>query len=200
MILLLQFFLSGLALGASMCGMHYSILLAPMVVKTSPNWKEGIKVGLCFGAGKVIMYGIFGGIAVYSGYLIEDILLRSSFRVAGGIILILIGIWFLLSTKKCRGFFKTAPPFLLGLVDGIFPCAPFLGFLLYLAYISREIYFGILAGILFGMGTIISAVVISGITPYLWRKLSFFSKVDIILRIIGLSIFFFWGITLLLRK
>ncbi len=199
MALLLQFFLSGLALGVSICGIHCSILLLPLVARESLNWKEGVKTGLLFGAGKVIVYGIFGGIASYSGYLVRDIIDRGTLALAGGVVLILLGAWFLFYRGRCRKFFKNGSPFLLGLVDGVFPCGPMLGFVVYLAYISRGLYFGILAGSLFGLGTITGPVLaVCGITPCLWRRLSRFSKAGLLLRLVGSAIFFLWGISLVL--
>ncbi len=198
--LFLQFFLSGLALGASICGLHCSILLMPVVAKGSRNWKEGVKTGLLFGAGKVLVYGIIGGIASYSGYLMQNIIDRGALAMIGGGVLILLGIWFLFYRGGCGKIFKTGPPFLLGLVDGIFPCGPMLGFVVYLAYIGRGAYFGIFAGALFGLGTITGPVLaVCGITPYLWRRLSRFSGAGIALRLVGSAIFFLWGIILLLR-
>lgn len=198
MFLLLQFFLSGFALGITACAIHSSIFLFPVIAKESNNWREGIKAGIYFGTGKLIIWAILGGISSYLGYLIEDILLQVPFKLASGIILIFIGIWFISCPKKCKKFLKALPPFLLGVMDGITPCAPLVGFILYLAYIRGGLYFGIFAGILFALGSVIPLIlVVCGITPYLWQKVSCFSKADITLKIIGFIIFSFWGIRII---
>lgn len=197
--LLLQTYLSGLALGASICGMHCSILLAPLVARGGANWKEGIRMALMFGAGKVPVYAILGGIASYSGYLIQDVIARGFFALAGGTVLIGMGLWFLFYHGKCGRFCTTGPPLLLGAVDGIFPCGPMLGLMLYLAYAGHGVGFGIAGGALFALGTVTGPVLaVCGITPYLWRKISRFRKAPFVLRLVGAAIFVLWGITLLI--
>ncbi len=196
----LQFFLSGLALGAGACGIHCSILLAPIVAKASVNWKEGVRTGLLFGAGKILVYGTFGGIASYSGYIIRNIINREVFSLAGGTALVIMAFWFFLHRGKCGKLFKIGPPFLMGLLDGVFPCAVTLGFVVYVAHTGGGAPFGILAGVLFGIGTITGPLLaVCGATPYLWRRLSRFSRAGLVLRLIGAAILFVWGLILLLQ-
>ncbi len=196
----LRFFLSGLALGAGACGIHCSILLAPVIAKGSANWKEGVRTGLLFGAGKILVYGIFGGIASYSGYLMQSLINREVFALAGGTALVIMAFWFFFSRGKCGRLFKIGPPFLMGLLEGVFPCPVTLGFVVYVAHEGGGALFGILAGVLFGLGTITGPLLaVCGAIPYLWRRLSRFSGAGLVLRLTGSAIFFVWGVSLLLQ-
>ena len=194
-----QFFLSGLLLGLGICGLHCSILLLPLIARTSSDWKEGLRTGLIFGSGKVIVCALYGGVAALTGRLLNNIMGESVLSFAGGLLLAVMGIWFLFYSGKCGTFIKSGSPFLLGLIDGLIPCGPLIGFAVYIAAMGKGVLFGASAGLLYGIGTITSPlIIVCGITPYLWQKLARFRYSKIVLRILGAAVFFFWGIVLII--
>ena len=96
---------------------------------------------------------------------------------------------------------RNTPPFLLGVVDGLTPCGTTAGLLLTVAALGKGPWYGLLAGGLFGLGTIISPLlIIGGVTPVLWSKLARFRYSGIILRILGAAVLFLWAIVLLVGE
>lgn len=198
--MLLHFFLSGLALGASVCGLHISFLLGPVVARGCVNWREGIRAGFLFGAGKTAVYAALGAASAGAGYHVSSLDASVPFRAAGGGVMFLMGIWFLLFRGKCGRIVKTGPPLLLGLADGAFPCGPMIGFMVYLAYAGGGILFGAASGALFGAGTVAGpALLVCGGAPWLWKRISRIRKAGVFLRLAGALVFFLWGINLVYR-
>ncbi len=199
--ILLQFFLSGAVVGIGACGLHCCILLAPVVAKESRNWKEGVGAGLLFGAGKVPVYALFGGLASYSGQAVQSIASNAAFPRAGGVMLMLMGIWFFFHRGRCVKLTKIGQPLILGLLDGFAPCAVTLGLVFYIAHLGEGVVFGMLGGALFGAGTLIGPLLaVCSTTPYVWRKISGGRRSAVLLRSAGAAIFFIWGITMLMPR
>jgi threonine/homoserine/homoserine lactone efflux protein len=196
-----QFFIAGFFSGITICGFHCCFLLFPVIIKESNNWIEGIKTGLLFGISKIFIYGLIGSLSSYFGNYLQGIIQKKIFSLISGFILILIGIWFLFPPKKYFKVFKSSTPLVLGIIEGITPCAPLLGLIVYIAYVNKGILFGFNAGFLFGLGSIIFPVfLICGFIPYLWQKFLFNPKVKILFKFLGFTIFAFWGINLIFQK
>jgi len=197
-----QFFLSGLILGSSLCLLSCPFILFPLITQQSKTWKEGVKIGLIFGSGRIIAYGFLGGLASFSHFLLQDFLDSKMALVFGGSILIGIGVWFLFYGDKCRKnhIISKLPAFFTGVTYGFIPCAPLTGFLFtYLVYMSKGIIFGVFSGIVFGLGTLFSPILaLCGIFPHIGEKINKFQKGKIYLKIIGTLLFFFWGTSLIL--
>ncbi len=190
--------LSGLILGAGVCGIHCGILLTPVVARGGRNLREGMGIGLNFGIGKLIVYCFYGGLAAYSGRVAMNLLGVRVVSVTGGVLLIALGVWFFLHAQRCAGLCRAGSPFMLGVVDGLFPCGPTVGMVIYIANSGEGVFFGTLAGLLFGLGTLIVPVaLVCGLTPYFWKRLSRLPKADLALRIGGAVIFILWGLNLL---
>ena len=193
-----RLFISGLILGAGLCGIHCGVLLTPVVARAGRNLRESMGIGLSFVLGKLIVYSFYGGLAAYSGRIAMNLLGERMLSITGGILLIALGIWFFLRGKKCAGFCRSGSPFMLGLIDGVFPCGPTIGMIIYIANSGEGIHFGTLAGIVFGLGTMLTPVTLAcGVTPFLWRKVSGFSRADLVLRIGGGAVFLLWGLNLM---
>jgi len=201
--LLFQFFLSGLILGSSLCLLSCPFFLFPIIARESKTWKEGIKIGLIFGTGRIFSYGILGSIASFSHFLLQDFLGSKISFIIGGVILICIGFWFFFYSETCRKNYiiKKISTFLIGITYGILPCAPLTGFLFtYLVYMSKGILFGFISGIIFGLGTLLSPLLIlCGFFPSFGKRINKFSKGKIYIKIIGTIIFIFFGIDLILK-
>ncbi len=191
--------LSGLILGAGICGIHCGILLTPVVARGGRNLREGMGIGLSFGVGKLIVYSVYGGIAAYSGRVAMELLGARVLSVTGGVLLLALGVWFFLRGKGCARLCRSGSPFMLGVVDGFFPCGPTVGMVIYIANTGEGVVFGILSAVLFGLGTLIVPVaLVCGLTPYFWSRLSRLAKADLALRIAGGAVFVLWGLNLLI--
>jgi len=199
--LLFQFFIAGFIFGITICGLHCCVLLFPLVIKESDNWKECFKIGLLFGISKIFIYSLIGCLASYFGNYLQSIIQKEIFSIISGFILILCGFWFLFSPKKYFKIYKTSTPLILGIIEGITPCVPLFGLIVYIVYLNKGFLFGFNAGFLFGFGSIIFPILfICGFIPYLLQKFLFSPKVKILFKFFGTLIFFFWGINLIFQK
>ncbi|MCM8784917.1 MAG: hypothetical protein NC827_02325 [Candidatus Omnitrophica bacterium] len=198
--LVFQFFLSGLILGFSFCGLHCCFLFFPIVVKETQKRTDIIKIGLYFAISKIFVYGVIGGFASLIGRYIHNIFQSKTFSFFLAVFLFIIGFSFLFPFKKnIKIFFKTSVPVFLGIIEGITPCAPLLGLISYLSYLGKSFYFGFISGFLFGLGSIIFPVgIICSFFPYFFYN--FFSniKVKFFFKFLGAGIFFFWAINIVL--
>ncbi|GEM_PF-980076 len=199
--LLLNFFISGIAFGWSLCVLSCSILIFPAIGEISYNWKQGLKNGILFGLGKTLSLGILGGIISYSHFLFEKFFTNEITSVIIGFLFILYGLWFyfLNLSKGChKNFNVKLSPLFLGLIYGFIPCGPHIGFLIYLSYVTKGIVFGIISGAIFSIGTLIGPILIfSCFSPYFWHKINFFTKHRKYGKIFGVGVFFVWGISLI---
>ncbi|MGB9677443.1 MAG: SLBB domain-containing protein [Candidatus Ratteibacteria bacterium] len=165
------------------------------------GWKEGIKICSLFSISKIFVYGIIGGLSSFFGNYIQKIIQKEIFSYISGFILTFTGVWFLFPEKRYIKILKVSTPILLGVIEGIIPCAPLIGLIFYIAFLNKGILFGLNAGFLFGIGSIIFPVFfICGFIPYLWQKFLFYTKVKIIFKFLGFSIFAFWGINLIFHR
>ncbi|POQ98145.1 hypothetical protein AU468_14405 [Alkalispirochaeta sphaeroplastigenens] len=191
-------YLSGLILGLGICSLHCSLVLAPLVAHLHSTWRGGVRTALLFSLGKTIALTVYGGLAVLMGFLVYDIFHHRWITFAAGMVVALLGIWFLLYSGRCGCLMRGGSPLVLGLVDGAVPCAATSGFLLFLATRGGSPLLGMAGGFLFGLGTATGpALLICGLAPSLWRRLAGNSRARLILRVAGSSILFLWAILLL---
>lgn len=194
-----SFFVSGLLLGVGLCGIHCAVLLAPVAARTAAHWTHGIRTALLFGAGKVTVFSLYGALAAAAGDLVYRLMGHHLVGFGAGMALAALGVWFLLRSGRCGRVAAGASPLLLGLIDGLTPCGATAGFLFYVAALGRGLWFGLSAGLLFGLGTITGpALIVCGVAPVLWSRLARFRHSGMILRIIGSAVFFVWALVLLL--
>ncbi len=201
--LLLNFFISGILFGWSLCVLSCGILIFPVIGGISLNWKQGLKNGLLFGLGKTISLSILGAIISYSHFLFQNFFQSKISTTVIGSLFIIYGFWFYFSPlqKKCfRRFNFSFSPFLLGLLYGFIPCGPNIGFLIYLSYVTKGILFGFISGAIFSIGTLTGPILIFSIfSPYLFNKINIFTKNKIYGKILGLGVFFLWGTNLIVK-
>lgn len=193
--LALEAFILGVIYGFGPCTFSCAPVLVPIVMSTSKNLKQGLLYTLIFSLGRVLVYIVLGMIMGALGKNYEIIF---SNRVTG-IFLILLGILlFFKIHKKClvpkvriTGLHMS---FIAGVVMGFSPCAPLLGALA-LAIASKSIIMGGFIALVFGIGTIISPILIIGLISGKWASLKEFQNVNnyvagVFLLVMGLLFFF----------
>jgi hypothetical protein len=194
-----SFFVSGLLLGVGLCGIHCAVLLAPVAARIATHWTHGLRTAVLFGAGKVAVFGLYGALAAVAGDLVYRLVGHDLVTFAAGMALAAMGVWFLLRSGRCGRIAAGASPVLLGVIDGLTPCGATAGFLFYVAALGRGLWFGLFAGLLFGLGTVTGPIlIVCGLIPSLWSKLVHFRHSGIVLRISGSVVFFVWALLLLL--
>jgi thiol:disulfide interchange protein DsbD len=165
-------FILGLIYGFTTCSFSCIPYLAPYMIGNGGGFREGIKGSVTFVSGKIFTYSLMGGIAAYFG---TEVLKMNSNVISYllGISLIVIGssIMFKKEKKPCSGkepikrllgqHSKKLPLFVLGIMTSLLPCLP-LSALFLMASGSGSSYQGALYGFSFGIGLMISPIVLAG--------------------------------------
>ncbi|MBW3001025.1 sulfite exporter TauE/SafE family protein [Candidatus Woesearchaeota archaeon] len=168
----------GFKYGFGPCTISCAPLVVPLIMYASKNKKEGVIYSIIFGVGRVISYVFLGFLVGLLGQELGFFLPR---RVLG-IFFILLGIAVLFKIQgRCilKSKFKITGPFMslfAGIVYGLGPCPPLLA-LLALAATSKSALTGALMGLLFGIGTVISPIIILGFFSGWFAKQKEFKKV-----------------------
>lgn len=156
-------FILGLTYGLTVCSLTCLPYLAPYLMGTGTGFKNGIANSLWFMFGKLMVYATLGGIAAYIGRSLD--LAQSSSGVMG-FILIGAGISMPLINrnkcqKKCQAAAKNISMFAMGAGSSLIPCPP-LAAIFMLAAQHGSIALGIAYGLIYGLGLVISPLIIAG--------------------------------------
>ncbi|MGY4884708.1 MAG: sulfite exporter TauE/SafE family protein [Nanobdellota archaeon] len=182
----------GFLYGIGPCTISCAPLVVPLIMSTAKNTKNGIWLSLVFSFGRVLSYMLLGALTGLLGYVLTQLVSKKIL----GIFLIIIGILlFFKIQNKCilKSKIKITSFSLAigtGFVYGLAPCQPLIA-LLGLTAASGSAITGLLMGIAFGIGTIISPIIILGFFSGWFAKQKEFREVipyvsGIFLIIIGL--------------
>lgn len=169
---LVNIFLLGLVYGLTTCSLSCMPYLAPYAIGMGGGFREGIRGSITFVSGKVFTYSLMGAIAAYFG---SEVIKFNADTVSYifGITLIYIGLSMLLKKEKsgCSGkgfkkrlserYFGRFPFFTLGMMTSLLPCLPLSALFLMTAN-SGSGYIGAVYGFLFGIGLIVSPIILAG--------------------------------------
>ena len=178
-------FTTGIVLGAGPCLATCGPLLVSYIAATRKGPLSAFKCWFIFSITRVFIYAALGALAgiigtsLYQSYYWET--QGYIIWLIGGIFVSLLGILTMLGryphSKICQrlqGVFikrDTKSIIVLGIVIGLFPCAPLIGILSYISMISVRLHQGIILALLFGLGTIVSPLLILGLGAGLLPKL-----------------------------
>ncbi|MFA4967409.1 MAG: sulfite exporter TauE/SafE family protein [Candidatus Margulisiibacteriota bacterium] len=188
---LITFFVQGLVIGAGPCLLICAPILLPFIAGTKRTWQEGFKAALVFGLARLAVYTLLGGAVGYIGYYLFEIFHSRIWGTmlwgGAGIFIIGLGILVILGREAgnpfCRSLQKqkigsnTQSLILLGIIIGLSPCLPLVGVLTEIMFLSEKFYQGFLYGFAFGVGTVISPLLLLGaLAPLIPAKLLRFEK------------------------
>jgi len=173
---LISILLQGFAVGSGPCMVICAPILLPYIAGTKRNWQEGLKAALIFGLTRMAIYTLMGGVVGYVGYFLFNLfygqVLGKYLWVLGGIFIIILGGLIILGkgvkNPVCRFLQKQTlensnkSMVFLGIVIGFSPCLPLLAVLTEIMFIAEEFYQGFLYGAAFGIGTVISPLLLLG--------------------------------------
>lgn len=160
---LFQLFLLGLISGTTVCGIACFSYLGPYLLGAGCGFCDGVVLTLHYLAGKILLYMFFGGIAGWAGAQYAplphaDFITGSLFILIG----LLVPVW---NRRSCsvniRQKGKRSSLFTLGLLTSLSPC-PSLIALLGIAAASGSMASGILNGAGFGLGLLVSPMILAG--------------------------------------
>jgi sulfite exporter TauE/SafE len=180
------FFLQGLILGAGPCLFTCLPILVPYLAGKEKSFQAGLKATLIFGFARTIVYTLLGGIVGLAGFglfqLLGTFFWKKIIWSLAGVVIIILGILMvfqknepdqLCSIKKKSPFEASGSNlFLLGIIIGLAPCGPLISILLEVMLLTNSILAGIFYGLAFGLGTIISPLLLIGAAaPILPKKI-----------------------------
>lgn len=180
-------FFTGLTMGVGPCLAFCGPILFPYIAVSKRSWLGGLKDILVFSASRVVIYGILGLLASSIGYFLTEVISSPKLNLikylGAGIFVSLLGIIMLLSRTRfffCRLLHRetiersTKSMILLGILIGVSPCLPLLGALTTIAGLAKGPFTGAFWGFSFGLGTVISPLIILALVAGgLGRLLSF---------------------------
>lgn len=205
-------FLTGLFLGYGPCLLSCGPLLVSYISATQSGPGQGLKIYLIFSATRILVYAVFGILVGLLGQWVirnffESLWLKYIFIVFG-IFLIILGILLLIQKmpvkNRCPSWAAkqlangTRPAVIFSLIVALSPCLPLWGVLGYIALISDTWLKGLLYMLAFGLGTVVSPMIIfcaaAGWLAAFSRRFEFWFM---ILRVLCCGILIFLGINLL---
>lgn len=156
-------FTLGLVYGATVCSMTCLSYLGPYLLGTGNGFRDGLTSSLAFGLGKICCYAFLGGLA---GYLGQKLTFGPSHTWAMGLVLIGVALSMPFTARrgcraKCSRGSRRASLLTLGAATSLVPCPPVLA-ILALAAGQGSILTGMGFGLLFGLGLLISPLLLIG--------------------------------------
>lgn len=208
-------FLSGLLFGSGPCLVSCGPVLLTYIIGTEKNVKKSLLAYLLFSTSRIFVYVLLSLLIYFLGkFTLEGFLGNWSrfYAVAAGAVLILIGLLLLKSFKikfNCWQSLKHnlvekdgKSLLLLGLITGLLPCGPLLGILSYIALVSKSWDTSILLSMSFGIGTLLSPLVVlvllAGFMQKFLKEQS--EKINNIINIVCAVILIYCGTSLILMR
>lgn len=205
-------FVTGLFMGLGPCLAFCGPILFPYIAGSKRSWLGGLKDILIFSASRVVIYGFLGLLASSIGYFLAELIPSPKFNLikylGTGIFVLLLGIIMILGRTRfffCRLLHRetiersTKSMVLLGILIGVSPCPPLIGVLTTIAVEAKGPFMGTFWGLSFGLGTVISPLIILALVAGGLGKLLSLKPIlhQVASRICGLFLIYF-GIRLIL--
>lgn len=199
-------FFLGVIYGLTICSISCLPYLSTYLMSTGKGFRDGVNASFVFISGKLLIYSLLGGAAAYIGskLVIKDFL-HLKYTIGGILIVVGLLLPFISKggcTKKHQLTGKRLSLFALGVSSSLIPC-PSLVSMSLLAANKGSVFIGASYGFVFGLGLMVSPLVIAsgvislisksvkievkGFTPYL-NALSVIIIVMMGVRIMALEI------------
>jgi len=206
-------FFTGLIMGVGPCLAFCGPILFPYIAGSKRSWLEGLKDILIFSASRVVIYGLLGLLASSIGYFLTEAISSSKFSLVkylgAGIFVLLLGTIMMMGKTRlsfCRILHRETiersakSMVLLGILIGVSPCLPLLGALTTIAGLARGPLVGAFWGFSFGLGTVISPLILLALAAGGLGKLLSLKPIlhQIASRLCGCFLIYF-GIRLIIR-
>jgi cytochrome c biogenesis protein CcdA len=182
---ILELFLSGILLGAGPCLLSCGPMFISYVAGTKKTILTGLLAYLLFSCTRIITYLFLSATFFWAGRFFTESLLAgvSRYLLMGlGGVLLLLGIiilfdvsgvhnrWCLFLSRHIIERDKKSL-IALGLFAGLIPCGPFLAIISYIGLISKSLTSSVVYSLVFGLGTLLSPLILLVIFAGLLPKL-----------------------------
>jgi len=208
----LSLFLTGLFLGAGPCLVSCGPFLVSFIAGNKKDFKQSLRIWFIFSISRIFAYLVLG---LFTGLLsqtliskVYETILAKYLLIFGGLFVLLIGILMIINKfpqmKLCNCLEENLISkdkisiAIFGLIVGFLPCAPLLGVLTYVALISKSILKAVFYCFSFGLGTLISPLILMVIcASYISKLLGSEVRIYNIFQKICAAIIIFLGYQLL---
>ncbi|MFH1540566.1 MAG: sulfite exporter TauE/SafE family protein [Elusimicrobiota bacterium] len=202
-----ELFIAGITLGFGPCFLFCAPLTSSYIFAKEFNCKKGLLFTIIFSLGRITAYSILAVVAVAFINTLE--IQKNIFKqVAGFIILLTLPAYSLFKNNVkfcnlfCNYFGKNTQnygTFLLGVFIGLTPCAPLAGVLTYIVCKSENIFDGFFNGLIFGIGTLFSPLILVGLLGGIFNLyISKTKKISWIFKIIANCVIIYFGLKFIL--
>lgn len=213
MVNLIELFTIGITMAFGPCLFFCTPIILSYIAGTQDSGRKGFKSVLIFSLSRAFIYVLLGLLAGLLGKILTTSLDKYSLTIyiTGGAFISLSGILILLGKNINLPICETLRKYtvendirssiVLGIIIGLLPCTPLLGILVYISLISKDLWQGALLGLSFGVGTIISPLIIFGILVSSLPKIIIKSPkiLDIFKKTCGFLLFLF-GVHLIVSR
>ena len=217
---LLKIFIAGITLGNGPCLFTCMPVILPYIGAMPglgdgvSGWKAGLKLTLIFSVSRVAAYSFLGFASVVLYRFVFDTVGRYGvyLRPILGIIIFGIGAFYFLSVvrkkipaspvcaemKRRAGGGSRLNMALFGILVGFSPCPPLLAVLTYIAATANDPVWGLSAGFLFGLGTVITPLIPLGtMAGFAAGKMERAPKLFAFARVVSAFILAYFGLRLM---
>jgi sulfite exporter TauE/SafE len=178
--------IQGFLVGAGPCVFICAPILLPYIAGTQRSWRAGLKAAFIFGLTRLVIYTFMGGFVSYIGYYMFKLFFHRSWGmflwILAGVFIITLGILMILGkgirNPLCKKMQQqtvdnsTKSMIVLGIVIGFSPCLPLIAVLTEIMFLAKNLFQGLLFGFAFGIGTLISPLLLLGaLAPVIPAKL-----------------------------
>jgi len=213
---LIKIFIAGIALGNGPCLFFCIPIILPYIGGClelgagSHNWKRALWLTIIFSISRLFAYSLLGFLSVIFYRFVFGLLgpKGAYLHLILGILIILIGLFYLLNINQNLALSNPLCAFLrakitgkskfnmilFGLLIGFSPCAPLLAILTYIAATAKDSLRGFLGGFSFGLGTIITPLILLGtLAGFIIDKIKKFPRAILIIRVLSAVILIYFG-------
>ena len=170
------FFVQGILIGSGPCFLTCAPLVLPLIAGTKRGWRDGLAAVLVFGLARVSVYTILAGLAGYLGADLFPMFYSQTWaliiRLTAALFIILIGGLMIAGRQFANPLcvfpqrqtlkHKYKSLIVLGLIVALAPCLPLIAVLTEIMFAAEKFYQGWLYGLSFGLGTLISPLLVLG--------------------------------------
>ncbi len=175
MVNVIELFTIGITMAFGPCLFFCAPIVLSYIGATQDSGWKGFKSVLIFSLSRAFICVLLGTLAGFFGEILTTTLDKYSLTIyiIGGTFISLSGILILLGKNPNLHFCQISRKYtvendvrssiILGIIIGLLPCTPLLGILVYIGLVSKDLWQGALLGLSFGVGTMISPLIIFGI-------------------------------------
>lgn len=215
-----QIFFAGVLLANGPCFFFCAPIVLPCITGipssggASSTWREGLRHVLVFSFFRLLSYAVLGMLAVALYRFVFSVIApsRAYLQSVLGVLIVAIGVFYLIKSSRksirkkssCESCSDLLPRrtlwhmALAGLLIGFSPCPPLLAMLTYIAATADGLLWGLSAGAVFGLGTVLTPLIPAAVfTGFLMGRMEKFPRTLFFIKILSALVLIYFGVRLI---